>query len=553
MNNNYLVTLILLLAFAANTIGAMADTNKVTSNATSAATSNVGAFRPIHNDVFWNTADGEPLYSQGGGIFRFADPQTGRERYYWYGMRYKGSEEYRKDPTVTVEHAVFSAVTCYSSDNLTDWHYEGDVLTREEVEKHEDGGWMGRLGVVYIKEKRQYALFVQHGNGGGAGVLIATSDSPTGQFRWGWRKDMTNIIGTPNTGDQTVFTDPDTGRSYLIYSYGRGRNKIYVSEIGVRGDRIDLLDCTEVFHGASREGNCMFKYRGRYYMCASNIYGWDGSYAYWLMADDIRGPYQPVNDMQVMRGCESDYAHVSQTGFFVTLRGSREETVIYCGDRWCDFAGNGLGYNQWVPLSFAADGSPVFNSLSSWTLNAATGEWRVGLDNNYVLNGSFEADRRSIPNPVKPRQEHLLGWQTDILRGRHVSVDDSLSPRLNYMNTRDDRRHVIGEKSLCISDREPFSRRVSQTVTSTPSVPLPDGRYTLRARVRRSGRFSRLEMYAESAGRRRKCAIRPSATAWTTVSITGIRVSGGRAEVGFVAEGEAGAQCLIDDVTFVKD
>ena len=38
-------------------------------------------FKPIHNDTFWNTSDGRPLYSQGGGIFRFADPQTGRERY----------------------------------------------------------------------------------------------------------------------------------------------------------------------------------------------------------------------------------------------------------------------------------------------------------------------------------------------------------------------------------------------------------------------------------------------------------------------------------------
>ena len=24
----------------------------------------------IKNDVFWNTADGKPLYSQGGGIFK---------------------------------------------------------------------------------------------------------------------------------------------------------------------------------------------------------------------------------------------------------------------------------------------------------------------------------------------------------------------------------------------------------------------------------------------------------------------------------------------------
>ncbi len=507
-----------------------------------------GAYRPIHNDVFWNTADGRPLYSQGGGIFRFSDPRSGKDRYFWYGVRYRGAEAYRADPTVTVENAVFDAVTCYSSDNLTDWTYEGDVLTRDELLRHDRITWVGRLGVARISETGRYALFVQHG----AGVLIAEAATPTGAFRWHRRIDMTSRIGTPNTGDQTVFTDDDTGRSYLVYSYGRGRSRIYVSEIGLRGDSIDLLDCTEIFHGASREGNCMFKYRGKYYMCASNIYGWDGSFAYWLAADDIRGPYLPANDMQVMKGCEADYSHVSQTGFFYTLRGTEAETVVYCGDRWADFAGNGLGYNQWVPLSFEGS-EPVFNSMSSWMLDAVTGRWRVGEDNNYVRNGSFEADRRRIPNPVKPRQDYILGWQTTVESGRPVAVDDSLSPKLNYFNTRDDRRHVIGEKSLMMSDSVmAFSRRVSQTVESTAAVPLTDGDYVLRAKVRRSGRFSRLEMYAESGGRRTAAKIRQAMTSWTEIEISRVRVSGGRVEIGFVACGEAGAVCLVDDVSLVR-
>ena len=243
---------------------------------------------------------------------------------------------------------------------------------------------------------------------------------------------------------------------------------------------------------------------------------------------------------------------MSQTGFFYTLRGTKQETVIYCGDRWADFAGNGLGYNQWVPLSFDGD-EPRFNSLSSWSLNAVTGEWRVGSDNNYVLNGSFEADRRSIPNPVKPRQDFLLGWHTTVIKGCRVAVDDSLSPRLNHMNTREDRRHVIGEKSLCISDSlMPFVRRVSQTVASTPTIPLPDGVYTMRARVRRKGRFSRLEMYAVSAGRRQSYKIKPSMTSWTTISIDRVHVSGGSVEIGFWADGVAGAECLVDDVELVQ-
>lgn len=501
-------------------------------------------FGDIRNDTFWDTADGKPLYSHGGGIFRFTDPATGKERYYWYGVRYKGSEEYRKDPSVTVEHAVFDGVTCYISDNLTDWQYAGDVLTRDEIAANERVTWVGRLGVAYIPEKKIYTLIVQCGSG----VLFTTSDTPAGQFRWQHKKNMSPLIGTSNTGDQTVFYDEDTKRSYLVYSYGHGRSRIYISEIGVRNDTIDLLDCTQVFKGQSREGNCMFKYKGRYYMCASNIYGWDGSYAYYLMASDIRGPYTPVNDMQVMKGCENDYAHVSQTGFFYTIRGTEEETVLYCGDRWACFAGNGLGYNQWVPLSFESDGKPVFNSLSSWSLNHKTGQWRVNPDNNYVLNGSFEADRRSIPNPTKPRQEFLLGWNTEITKGRQVSVEDSLSPKLNHINTREDRRKVTGEKSLCISDREPFTRRVSQVIESTPTLPLPDGEYVLTAKARRSGRFNKMLMYAKSGGKKRQCAIDANAADWIAITISGFTVCDGKAEIGFEADGSPNAECLIDDI-----
>ena len=502
-----------------------------------------GEEKKIVNDIFWDTVDGRPIYSQGGGIFRYPDAETGEMHYYWYGVRYAEAARYREDPSVTWPRCTFEAVTCYRSDNLVDWTFVGDVLTREEVDKYGRAGWVGRMGVVYLPEWNKYVLLVQHDNG----VLFALSDKPDGHFTWHRRITMEKIIGTPNTGDQTVFVDEDAGKSYLIYSYGRGRNRIYVSEIGVRDGRVDLLDCTQVFKGAGREGNCLFKYKGRYYMCASNLYGWDSSFAYYLVADDIRGPYEPVNDMQIMPGCADDYAHITQTGFFYTLRGTHQETVLYCGDRWADFAGNGLGYNQWCPLSF--DGKePYFNSLNAWYLNAETGEWRVAEENNYVKNGSFEADRRPIPCPAKPVQDFLLGWTTEVVKGNAVKVGDDDSPRLNYENTADDRKTVIGEKSLYMSDKVDFERRVFQTIASTPYVSLPDGLYTLEARLKHSDGFDRFEMYAESGDRRYACRIKGESAAWKKITIKRVKVKDGKVEIGFYANARAGAWACIDDV-----
>jgi hypothetical protein len=532
MKNNFSFTLAILLLACTIGMGAINNLRAQAGN--------------IKNDVFWNTKDGQPINSQGGGVFRFADPVTGVKKYYWYGVHYKEADTYRGDPAVTLSNCTFESVTCYSSTDLVKWTFEGDVLTKDKVNKS-GKTWVGRLGVAYIPELKKYALFVQHDKE----VLITVADTPTGEFTWHQKISMKDRIGTTNTGDQTVFTDEDSGKSYLIYSYGSGRNKIYVSEIGVKDGKVDLLDCTQVFKGESREGNCMFKYNNRYYMFASNIYGWDASYAYYLVADDIRGPYTPTNEMLVMKGSSDDFAHVTQTGFFCSVKGSEEETIVYCGDRWANFAGNGLGYNQWFPLSFEG-ATPHFNSLGSWNLDAKTGKWKVADDNNYVKNGSFEGDRRYIPSNFKPVQLQLTGWITAVSKGNEIGFDSSISPVLNYFNTESDRKIVIGEKSLNISDKTSFKRKIFQTIASSADVKLEDGLYTLTAKVKNSNGFSNLEVYALSNGKTRKYSIKKENASWQTISITNIRVHAGKVEIGFLADGAANAFCQVDDVSLVK-
>ena len=64
---------------------------------------------------------------------------------------------------------------------------------------------------------------------------------------------------------------------------------------------------------------------------------------------------------------------MTQTGFFISVKGTTQNTIIFAGDRWSDFAGNGLGYNQWMPLTFTGS-TPRMESLSQWSINAATGD-----------------------------------------------------------------------------------------------------------------------------------------------------------------------------------
>jgi hypothetical protein len=171
------------------------------------------------------------------------------------------------------------------------------------------------------------------------------------------------------------------------------------------------------------------------------------------------------------------------------VRRTKQETVIYCGDRWAGFAGNGNGFNQWCPVSFV-NNKPYFNSLSQWHLDAETGEWWVGQDNNYVKNFSFDADRVNIPSANKPSQAYLRGWTTTVMKGNKVVIGDANSPVLNGKNSKDDRAKVMGNFCMNISDKTDFKRKVSQVIKSTTDVPLPDGSYTLSCYVKNSAAFS---------------------------------------------------------------
>lgn len=499
----------------------------------------------INNDTFWKTSTGSYIYSQGGGIFRFPDAK-GVEHYYWYGVKYQEAVDYCPDALAGSKSNItnFLSVTCYQSDDLVNWTFVNDVLTPASTGW---AYWVGRLGVAYIEEAKKYALITQFNDN----VLVATCDTPTGNFQRHNQIDMTDIIGTPNTGDQTVFTDPDTGKSYLCYSYGKGRSRIYLSEIGVCNDgKIGLKDCHQIYKGSGREGDCMFKYKGKYYVCASDLYGWNASNVYYLEASDIYGPYTPTNDMQVMPGSGDDYGHVTQTGFFYTVRGTKQETVIYCGDRWAGFAGNGNGFNQWCPLSFI-NGKPYFNSLSQWHLDAETGEWWVGKENNYVKNFSFDADRVNIPSSNKPSQAYLRGWTTEVKKGNSVIIGDSNSPVLNGKNSSTDRSIVMGNYCLNISDNKDFQRKVYQKISSSAYVQLPDGHYTMTVYAKGEGSFNELYMYATCGSQTIKTDITEMDNKWHPYTISDIVIEGGSVEVGFYADGQAGAWCHIDDVALV--
>ena len=471
----------------------------------------------IHNDTFWKDTSGTPIYSQGGGVFTF------NGTYYWYGIKYNGAVTYAANPTKKNSDTSFAAVTCYSSTDLVTWKHEADVMTAAGLgAKVDSSTWIGRMGVVYNATTKKYVLITQYSGPAGTGELFATSASPTGTFAWDHVQAVVTNVANMTTGDQTIFTDDD-GKSYLICSSSSGRSNLYVAPVHA-ADSLSIDAATRIFGGAGREGNTMFKYSGTYYFCSSDLHGWNASHSYYIAATNIMGPYGTEG---IIGNTDNDFSHVSQTGFFFTVKGTAGTTVIFAGDRWSDFAGNGLGYNQWCPLSFTGT-TPAMQSVSEWSLNAAAGTWAVGPDNNYALNPSFEADRVAMTQPA--------GWTTSTTSG------GGLAPYTNVSGGH------TGNWSWQLADTAGYQATLNQAVAN-----LPNGTYALSVWAKSTGGQTTANLYAKGYGGSEKDAsLTKAMTGFTQVSITGIAVTNGTCQIGVTTTAAANQSVTLDDFTFVR-
>jgi hypothetical protein len=470
----------------------------------------------IHNDVFWKDTSGTPIYSQGGGVFNF------NGTYYWYGVKYNGAVSYAAN-TKKNSDTSFAAITCYSSTDLVTWKHENDVLSTASLGANVDSAtWIGRMGVVYNANTKKYVLISQYQGGpAGTGELFATSDTPTGTFAFDHIQAAVTNVANTTTGDQTIFTDDD-GKSYLICSSSSGRSNLYVAPIHA-SDSLSIDAATRIFGGAGREGNTMFKYNGMYYFCSSDLHGWNASHSYYIAASNIMGPYGAEG---VIGNTDNDFSHVTQTGLFVTVKGTSGTTVIFAGDRWSDFAGNGLGFNDWCPLTFNG-ATPTMASMSEWSFNAVAGTWSVGPDNNYVLNPSFEADRVAMTQPA--------GWTTS-------TTTSGATPYSNVSGGH------TGNWAWQLTSTGAYQATLKQAITG-----LPNGTYTLSVWAKSTGGQTTANLYASGYGGAEKDAsLTKAMSGWTQVSIAGVAISNGTCQVGVTTTAGANQSVTLDDFTLVR-
>ena len=305
----------------------------------------------------WKDTEGNPVNAHGGGVLYHEGT------YYWYG-------EYKIGKTVLPDWATWecfrtdvTGVSCYSSKDLSEWKFEGVVLSAVKDDPSHDlhpSQVLERPKVVYNKDTKKFVMWmhVDSPDYAKAAAGVAVSDSPVGPFTY---------LGSfrPNDAmsrDQTVFVD-DNGKAYHFYS-SEDNKTMYISEL-----TCDYLKpsgkFTRNFIGLSREAPAVFKHEGKYYLLSSGCTGWDPNQAELAVADSIMGPWNVIGNP--CTGKDADKTFFAQSTFVLPVQG-KENAYIAMFDRWNKTNLQDSRY-VWLPFVIGEDGSLTIPWRERWNLD----------------------------------------------------------------------------------------------------------------------------------------------------------------------------------------
>lgn len=323
----------------------------------------------IYNDTVWRDTDGNEIKAQGGGIIKSGNT------YHWFGPDFGEGSDYS-----------FRAINHYTSTDLVNWTKNSPAAAKSDS-VGVPSGWVGRPWVLYNEPTKKYVMILELG-GGHLGVrnqfAFLTADSLYGPWHFEKNKSiqkMPDNAGTLYTlGDLGAFQDDD-GNAYILYTFDKSRTNgaqgIYklnpnnfteivpIEQGGLVAEFSDPYDMV-------REAAAIIKRGNTYYYFTSKCSGWNSSATKYRTASNINGPWSEAKEVATSPWSGTSFN--TQHDFVLPVVGTKTTSYIYCGDRWSNYTGLGIGRNAWFPMTFDEKGVPTINGDLSWSVNAVTGE-----------------------------------------------------------------------------------------------------------------------------------------------------------------------------------
>jgi acetyl esterase/lipase len=308
----------------------------------------------INPGEIWNDTDNNPINAHGGGLLFH------NGKYYWFGEIKKG-QTWRVGYITTWECYRCNAggISCYSSENLSDWKFESIALAPDTKDSTNDlhiSKVLERPKVIFNERTGKFVMWlhIDSEDYSYARAGIAISDKPEGPYTYLGSVSPNNQMSR----DMTLFKDID-GKAYHIFSSENNA----VMHISLLTDDYLKPSGTEkrIFIGKSREAPAMFSYKKKYYLITSACTGWLPNAAMLASADTILGDWKEMYNP--CKGPKSDSTFLSQSTYVLPVAGS-SDGFIFLADRWNKTNLEDSRY-VWLPL-FIRNDSMVIEWQNSW-------------------------------------------------------------------------------------------------------------------------------------------------------------------------------------------
>nr|WP_186324818.1 immunoglobulin-like domain-containing protein [Paenibacillus bovis] len=357
----------------------------------------------IKNGEFWYDTDGAMIQAHGGHIIQVEDT------YYWFGED-KGHSG-----------ATLKGVNVYASKDLKNWEFRNAVLTPASHPELAESK-IERPKVLYNEKIGKYVLWghwEEADNYNQGNVVVAVSDTIDGDYEFVYRFQPKGFTSR----DFTVFQDTD-GTAYLFSTANLFDTNVY---------RLtdDYLYVDEymytIFKGGHREAPAVVKQDGLYYFISSGSAGWYPNQGKYAVTADITDP----NGWSELRNLGNPSTFYTQPSFIFTIKGSKQDTLMYAGDRWNPTALRESQY-IWLPLELN-NGFAEMSYAKEYDLNAETGEVHVYSDLLVSVGKPVESDKGENPAAANDGDEQNyfefggdlpVHWTVDLERAYDLSRID---------------------------------------------------------------------------------------------------------------------------------
>lgn len=294
----------------------------------------------------WPDTDGNHIQAHGGGIIKIKDT------WYWYG------EERRQGLDSNLRY-----VSCYSSKDLVNWTFKGDVLKLSDPDNLGPHWVLERPKVYYNSKTKKYVMYMHLDDRSYklASVAIAVSDRPDGEYKY--VKHFRPL--EHESRDIGQFIDDD-GTAYLVFE-----DRPFGFRIAKLSDDYMNVEKEMSLIPQHMEGGAIVHYKGLYYSIGSALTGWNPNPNKYATATSLEGPWTEFKNIAP----PETNTYGAQSTMLLKVAGKKDTTIIYMGDVWKPKTQWDSRY-LWMPLEIG-DGKLWLPEPKPWAINVKTGEHSV--------------------------------------------------------------------------------------------------------------------------------------------------------------------------------